>query len=514
MAEEGINDWKNASHFLSTHESSIEHNKTWKELEVNNARGRTIDRREMEKLMAEWNRWRQVLIRLVALRGSTEKLKCPSNGNFLQEVELLAKFDPFMKNHLSRVESNAGNHSHTHYLGQMIQNELINIISVKITERIVDDIKASKYFSIILDCTPDLSHKEQLSLIIRIVALEDKSTIKEHFLGFLEVEKSSGLNLSCLLLGRLKQLNISFEDCRGQSYDNGANMRGTSKEFKPGFFNRILGPYLSHVRWESRVKSVEAIKYQPAQIREALLEFRESATDPVVKVEAQSLAEEVGSYRFVICPVVWYDILSKIQHVSKLMQSTTMQLGVAVDLLKKTRDNIVSYRNTGFAEALTIAKEICEAMNVDTVLKQKRLRTKKCHFSYESADEHVSDALKRMETTFFNVVVDTAISSLNERFKTLGEVSEKFKVLLGFTDMSDKDIVDHCQTLSNTLTHEGHSDIDGRELAMELQSVPDLPSKRMTTMDFLTFLHEKKLTEVFPNLWVALRICATLPVTV
>ncbi|XP_042236979.1 zinc finger MYM-type protein 1-like [Homarus americanus] len=199
MAEEGINDWKNASHLLSTHESSIEHTKnmtTWKELEVNIARGRTIDQREMESLMVEWNRWRQVLTRLVeiiqslaernlALRGSTEKLNCPSNGNFFQEVELLAKFDPVMKNHLIRVESNAGNHSHTHYLGQMIQNELINVISAKITERFVDDIKASKYFSIILDCTPDLSHKEQLSVIIRIVALEDKPTIKEHFLGFL-----------------------------------------------------------------------------------------------------------------------------------------------------------------------------------------------------------------------------------------------------------------------------------------------------------------------------------------
>ncbi|XP_042216871.1 uncharacterized protein LOC121862621 [Homarus americanus] len=234
----------------------------------------------------------------------------------------------------------------------------------------------------------------------------------------------------------------------------------------------------SDVRWERRVKNVEAIRYQPAQIREALLKLRECATDPVIKVEIQSLAEEVGSYRFVICSIVWYDILSKIQHVSKLKQSITMQLGVAVDLLKKTRDHIVSYRNTGFADALTTAKEICEAMNVDTVLKQKRLKTKKCHFSYKCADEPVSDALKRMDTTFFNVVMDTAISSLNERFKTLGEVNGKFKVLLGFTDMSDKDIVDHCQTLNNTLTHEGHSDIDGRELAMELQSVPDLPSKR------------------------------------
>ncbi|KAG7162733.1 hypothetical protein Hamer_G029903 [Homarus americanus] len=64
-------------------------------------------------------------------------------------------------------------------------------------------------------------------------------------------------------------------------------------------------------------------------------------------------------------------MLNKIHIVSKLMQSTTIQLGVAVDLLKKTRDDIVSYRNTGFADALTIAKEICEAMSVDTVLKQK-----------------------------------------------------------------------------------------------------------------------------------------------
>ncbi len=30
----------------------------------------------------------------------------------------------------------------------------------------------------------------------------------------------------------------------------------------------------------------------------------------------------------------------------------------------------------------------------------------------------------------------------------------------------------------------------------------------------MTFLHEKKLTEIYPNLWVALRVCATLPVTV
>ena len=47
------------------------------------------------------------------------------------------------------------------------------------------------------------------------------------------------------------------------------------------------------------------------------MEVRDNATDPVIKIEAQSLAEEVGSYRFSICTVVWHDILTKIQHVSK-----------------------------------------------------------------------------------------------------------------------------------------------------------------------------------------------------
>lgn len=97
--------------------------------------------------------------------------------------------------------------------------------------------------------------------------------------------------------------------------------------------------------------------------------MRETTADPVVRVEAQSLAEEIGSYRFCICTAIWYDILSKIQYVSKLMQSPSMQLDVAVDLLKKTKDSLTSYRNTGFSDAQTTAKKMCEEMNVEAELK-------------------------------------------------------------------------------------------------------------------------------------------------
>ncbi|KAL3978284.1 cytochrome c oxidase subunit 5b [Sarotherodon galilaeus] len=157
---------------------------------------------------------------------------------------------------------------------------------------------------------------------------------------------------------------------------------------------------------------------------------------------------------------------------------------------------------------------MCEEMNVEAELKQKRLRTTKRHFGYESPDEPIQDALKKMETTFFNVVVDTAISSLDERFQNLGEVNDKFGVLLNFHNLQKEELLQQCQTLSTTLTHDSQTDINGTELAMEMQNFPPLPSKNMTNMELLTFLHEKKLAEIYPNMWVALRIFATLPVTV
>lgn len=68
---------------------------TWKELEVCFAKGMTIDKQEMAYAEAEKNRWHEVLTRLVAiiqslaernmaLRGSTDTLNKPDNGNFLK----------------------------------------------------------------------------------------------------------------------------------------------------------------------------------------------------------------------------------------------------------------------------------------------------------------------------------------------------------------------------------------------------------------------------------------------
>ncbi|KAI4802299.1 hypothetical protein KUCAC02_020147 [Chaenocephalus aceratus] len=77
-----------------------------------------------------------------------------------------------------------------------------------------------------------------------------------------------------------------------------------------------------------------------------------------------------------------------------------MQLDIAVDLLRKTKTTLEDYRATGFASAQISAKDMCENMDVDAVLKEKRLRSTKRQFSYEAPDEPMANALKRWKLHF------------------------------------------------------------------------------------------------------------------
>ena len=74
----------------------------------------------------------------------------------------------------------------------------------------------------------------------------------------------------------------------------------------------------SDKRWENRLQGVHAIRYQASEVLEALLEDRQMINDHVAKVEARALAEEVGSYRLLICCVVWCEILTMTNKVNKV----------------------------------------------------------------------------------------------------------------------------------------------------------------------------------------------------
>jgi len=94
----------------------------------------------------------------LALCRKNERLFTADNENFLKFVEYLALFDLVIHKHLIKVNNKE---THVHYLGKDIQNEIISLLSAAVQEKILASANAAKYFALILDCTPDVSHVEQ-----------------------------------------------------------------------------------------------------------------------------------------------------------------------------------------------------------------------------------------------------------------------------------------------------------------------------------------------------------------
>ena len=170
----GITDWSHISAMLKEHEPSSRHIESylkWHELEVNLNGHEGIDSAYQNIIQIEIRRWRQVFERLfgivqfiaqhnMAFRGSSERLYEMNNGNFLGLVELIAKFDPVLADHVKQVTTDKIS---DHYLGKNIQNELIQLMSCEVKKVILTWRKSVKYFSLILDChlislTPSKCH--------------------------------------------------------------------------------------------------------------------------------------------------------------------------------------------------------------------------------------------------------------------------------------------------------------------------------------------------------------------
>ncbi|KAK3226237.1 hypothetical protein Dsin_006099 [Dipteronia sinensis] len=398
-------------------------------------------------------------------------------------------------------------------------------------------------------------------------------TVKEYFLEFLKVDDTSGLWLFNVLQVILKSLNLIINDVRGQGYDNGSNMKGKHQsvqkrllEINPrafympcachslnlticdmahscvkavsflGVVQRIYSVFsnstkrwkkfqdyvdgltlkkLSTTRWESRIDSIKAIRYQAPQIRESLLELQESSDDVKTKSEAESLVNELENFEFLLGMTIWHDILFNINMISKLLQSKDMCIDVAIVQLKGLISYFEKYRENGFTNAMIFAKSTALDMEIESIFVKKRQYRREKLFD-ESAHEDITQSPEEsFRVNYFIVVVDVDIASLKSRF----EQSKTYENIFGFlfdlnklTSLDDDKLKECCVNLETALEYNSFSDVDSNDLFYELKVLQVvLLRETKTAIKILDFV---KTFDCYPNVSIAYRILLTISVTV
>lgn len=219
---------KKVSDKLVLHETSINHKQCeikWKTRLITIKTCRGIDKELEKSIQLEKHKWRVVLLAIIdavmylaanclAFRGSNESIenilesKCSiSRGNFLNLMVLLSKQNPTLTSVLAQIQK-----GQISYLSKTIQNEIIELLSKTCKEKLLEEIREAKYFTIMFDCTPDASHTEQMSQVMRYVKIGSKEcTVKETFIDFIEVEGKTGEYLTNVILEKLKSDGLMIE---------------------------------------------------------------------------------------------------------------------------------------------------------------------------------------------------------------------------------------------------------------------------------------------------------------
>ncbi|CAI6358832.1 unnamed protein product [Macrosiphum euphorbiae] len=509
----GCNDWKNVHNIVKEHETcKIHFNslKKWMELSARLNSNQTIDAAHQRVLNNETRHWQNVLERLMAIveflgkqclpfRGTNDILYENNNGNFLGLVQLLAKFDSVLSEHVRRIQNKE---IHNHYLGKGIQNEIIHLLSRAIKNKILEKLKNAKYYSIIVDCTPDKSRVEQMSITIWFVDINrdtKKIDICEHFLGFIPVDITTGQELTNAILSELKINKIPIQDMRGQGYDNGSNMKGRNSGvqkkildinsrafFVPchahtlnlvvndtaksstgasKFFIQIQAIFvflsgstrrwavlkkhitqltlkpLSETRWESRIDAIRPFRYQTGEIFDALYEISQDISfDQITRLEAESLAKKIKNFNFVCCVVIWHSILNQINLASKVLQKVTLDISGAENILSETINFLKKIRcDESFDKFLRDAETIALELDIEASFRQQtsiRPRKKKTvFFSYEQPDEPIINLKTKFKVELYFYILDVALNSLEERFEQLHNHCDNFKFLYDISSL-------------------------------------------------------------------------------
>nr|XP_039261934.1 zinc finger MYM-type protein 1-like [Styela clava] len=496
--EKGFRSWRKLNPRIYKHEKSPGHRNAKREyldFEARLEKLRVIDYELQRHISSEKKKWRLIVERIgdvvyllsrqnIAFRSHrnegvsklvNENAYENNSGNFLEIIELLADYDVVLFEHLQNARKKPNK---VNYLSNKSQNEIINLIAGIIKKKISSKVKKAKYYTLMLDSTPDISRENQIAEILRYVHISGNKDveIKEVFLGFFQVSEKNAASLVETGIEKLNDDGIDINDCRGQAYDNAAVMSGV----RTGVQKRILeiNPEAQFVncenhslnlacvhaaevhptvkvlkskvektvkkhcetRWSSYYNAVEVIHENFHEIIYCLEYFEDDKFSSETKSDACLLRHSLQQFTFVSLLKFWCPVLSSVQKVTKRLQDPKIDLIQASDDLDGLNRIIDLKSEDIIKNADRSASEYCEEWNVPLT----RVRQRKM-MPGESVKDCGLSAIEEMQR-IMNEIANRLKTELSERSGRVSRLADKFSFLLKL-DSIDVENIEHLKTL-------------------------------------------------------------------
>ncbi|XP_022529426.2 zinc finger MYM-type protein 1 isoform X1 [Astyanax mexicanus] len=508
----------------------------------------------------------------IAQRGHNESADSDNKGNFMAILETIAKHDKTVKKRLTSIHN-------AKYTSKVIQNEVLSCLADMVRTKIIEEVKDSEVFSIMVDETKDVKKKEQISLVVRYYF---SGAVHESFLHFESADRLDAAGLTDKIIHILQSHGLEYRDnLVGQAYDGASVMSGKytgvqariKEQAKHAFYvhcsahclNLVLvdtvktvpeadqffsllerlyvftsGSYvhqkwlsvqkemyegaprelqrLSDTRWACRYMSLRNIIDRLPAIKRVLQEIaHEHHGDR--SVEARGLLAQID-LQFIVYLVTFCKVFGETKLLSDMLQSPSLDLSKAVDLVEALIQTLNDYRNESFFdslwnEVLTTAEQ-CDTAVQPTAKRQKKLSSKLGgHCVLSTVGQKRSDSELEKEsfrTGFFYPVLDHILTELNRRFSSrncdlmngiqaLNPKSDGFlkeDTLFSFAKMYESNIED--------LGHELHQ--FRRILERKIQTGTPRP---FSVVELASFMEPYK--EVFFELYKLCKVAVSIPVT-
>ncbi|XP_023028632.2 52 kDa repressor of the inhibitor of the protein kinase [Leptinotarsa decemlineata] len=465
--------------------------------------------------------------------------------------------------HVENVALNAS------YISPNIQNQLIIICGQIVQEQIVENINDAHVFSILADETSDTSRQEQMSLCVRYTEnMGNIYVVKEDFLCFVHVETTTGEYLANTIVATLQNLGIDCNNMIGQGYDGAAAMKGSFKGVQsvikktypealyvhccshslnlalchscnlPAVRNCIgtaksiatflkasprrttkLQEYIKTLFPETRWKTLTAMcETRWVENHHGLFRFKEIFSaigetledlsidgDMDTSSKASSFLKSMMASEFVISFCFLESVFSYTITLCKMLQSPLCDLVSSIDYIENVvqifenfRTNIEAQFSIIFKTAKSILDEVHEEIRIPRLTSVQRYRS---NFQTNDPEQYFRIAVAIP-------VLDDFIGQLKSRF-----VDHK-NILSGLYCLLPSVCCDKSLDLENLAMYKNIDDLSLLQNEYELWKIcwsrrdeSDRPSCAIEALGECN-------AELYPNIFMLLKIYATLPVTI